>query len=49
MQLQTFLALLFGRIVNACLSAFAADLFEKPRRHDDAWRATHVTGSELAS
>jgi hypothetical protein len=30
-----------GRIVDARLRTFATDPFEKPRRENDAWRATH--------
>src|SRR6516162_4895409 len=37
-----FLALLFGRIVNARLRALAADPFEKPHCENDAWRGTHI-------
>src|SRR5215471_5790348 len=39
-----FLALLFSRIVNARLSAFAPNPFEIAHRQNDAWRATHETG-----
>src|SRR6516165_1721745 len=39
-----FLALLFSRIVNARLSAFAPNSFEIAHRQNDAWRATHETG-----
>src|SRR6516162_1152507 len=39
-----FLALLFSRIVNARLSAFAPNPFEIAHRQNDAWRATYETG-----
>src|SRR5262249_18043058 len=38
------LTLLFGRIVNARLRAFAANVFEPSHCENDAWRATHETG-----
>jgi len=38
-----FLPLLFSRIVNARLRAFAANVFEPSHCENDAWRATHVT------